>query len=105
VPVRIRITHVPAGVPLVSGMTATVTVRDAAAQEGGGWLGQRLASLKDHLSNIADAPNPLPGCVPRISNENGATAILPTPKPTAPLSPAEINAGLARDMNVSPRGR
>ena len=47
VPVRIRITHVPTGVPLVSGMTATVTIRDAGAQESGGWLRQRLASLED----------------------------------------------------------
>jgi multidrug resistance efflux pump len=31
VPVRIRITHVPAGVPLISGMTATVTIRGAEA--------------------------------------------------------------------------
>ena len=46
VPVRIRITHVPTGVPLVSGMTATVTIRDAGAQESGGWLRQRLASLE-----------------------------------------------------------
>ena len=35
VPVRIRITHVPAGVPLVSGMTATVTIRDTEAQDSG----------------------------------------------------------------------
>jgi multidrug resistance efflux pump len=37
VPVRIRITDVPSGVPLVSGMTATVTIRDAEARESGGW--------------------------------------------------------------------
>src|SRR5258707_15257588 len=49
VPVRIRITDVPAGVPLVSGMTATVTIRGAAVRESGGWLRQRFASLADHL--------------------------------------------------------
>ena len=42
VPVRIRITDVPAGVPLVSGMTATVTIRDDEARDSGGWLGDRL---------------------------------------------------------------
>jgi RND family efflux transporter MFP subunit len=105
VPVRIRITHVPAGVPLVSGMTATVTIRDAEAQQSGGWLRGRLTSLADHLREIARGPQPSPGCVPRIGNENGAIAILPTPKPVAPLSPAEINPGLAPDMNTSPRGR
>jgi multidrug resistance efflux pump len=105
VPVRIRITDVPAGVPLVSGMTATVTIRDAPAQENGGWLRQRLASLTDHLSDIVDAPHQSPGCVPRIGNEVGAIAILPTPKPAAPLNPAEINPGLAPNMNASPRGQ
>jgi multidrug resistance efflux pump len=103
VPVRIGITHVPAGVPLVSGMTATVTIRDAEAQESGSWLRQRSASLADHLADIVHGPHPSPGCVPRISNEEGATATLPTPKPTAPLNPAEINPGLAPDMNAPPR--
>ena len=50
VPVRIRITDVPTGVPLVSGMTATVTIRDAGAQESSAWLRERLASLADHLA-------------------------------------------------------
>jgi multidrug resistance efflux pump len=103
VPVRIRIMHVPAGVPLVSGMTATVTIRDAEAQESGGWLRQRSASLVDHLVDIVHGSHPSPGCVPRISNEKGATVTLPTPKPTAPLNPEEINPGLAPDMNTPPR--
>jgi RND family efflux transporter MFP subunit len=105
VPVRIRITHVPAGVPLVSGMTATVTIRDAKAQEGVDWPRQSLASLEDSLDEIVHGQHSSPGCVPRIGNENGATVILPTPKPVAPLNPAEINPGLAPSMNTSPRGQ
>jgi multidrug resistance efflux pump len=105
VPVRIRITDVPAGIPLVSGMTATVTIRGAEARESGGWLRQRFASLRDHLVDIVHGPQPSPGCVPRIGDENGATVTLPTPKPIAPLNPAEINPGLAPDMNKSPRAR
>ena len=105
VPVRIRITDVPAGVPLVSGMTATVTIRDAEAQEGGAWLRRRLASLADHLRDIAGGPQPSPDCVPRIGNENGVTVTLPTPKPVAALNPAQINPGLAPDMNTSPHGQ
>ncbi|MGO9993989.1 MAG: biotin/lipoyl-binding protein, partial [Steroidobacteraceae bacterium] len=105
VPVRIRITQVPAGVPLVSGMTATVTIRDAEAQDSGAWLRQRFASLADHLRDIAGGPQPSPDCVPRIGNENGETVTLPTPKPVAALNPAEINPGLAPDMNASPRSR
>jgi RND family efflux transporter MFP subunit len=105
VPVRIRITDVPAGVPLVSGMTATVTIRGAEARESGGWLRQRFASLGDHLVDIVHGPQPSSGCVPRIGDANGATVTLPTPKPMAPLNPAEINPGLAPDMNKSPRAR
>jgi hypothetical protein len=81
VPVRIRITHVPTGVPLVSGMTATVTIRAAGAQESSAWLRERLASLKDHLGDIVNGPQPSADCVPRIGNENGVTVTLPTPNP------------------------
>ena len=105
VPVRIRITDVPPGVPLVSGMTVTVTIRGAEAREAGGGLRQRIAGLGDRLVDIVQGPRPLPGCVPRIGNERGATVTLPTPKPDAPLNPAEINPGLAPDMNRSPRTR
>jgi RND family efflux transporter MFP subunit len=105
VPVRIRITDVPAGVPLVSGMTATVTIRDARAQESGGWLRQSFASLADRLGDIVHGPRPSPGCVPRIGGENGATVTLSTPTPEAPLYPAEITPGLAPDMNKSPLAR
>jgi RND family efflux transporter MFP subunit len=103
VPVRIRITDVPAGVPLVSGMTATVTIRGAEARESGSWLRQGFAGLADRLGDIIHGPRPSPGCVPRIGDENGATVTLPTPKPVAPLTPVEINPGLAPDMNKPPR--
>jgi RND family efflux transporter MFP subunit len=105
VPVRIGITDVPAGVPLVSGMTATVTIRGAEARESGSWLRQRFASLGDHLVDIVHGPQLSPGCVPRIGDENGATVTLPTPKPVAPVSSEELNPGLAPGMNESPRAR
>jgi RND family efflux transporter MFP subunit len=104
VPVRIQIANVPAGIPLVSGMTATVTIRDAEARESGGTLRQRFASLGDHLVTFVHGPQPSPSCVPRIGDENGATVTLPTPKPVAPLNPEEINPGLAPGPNTSPRG-
>ena len=104
VPVRIKITDVPSGIPLVSGMTATVTVRDAEAQVGRGWR-QRFASLENRLDDIVRGPQPSPGCVPRIGDENGATITLPTPKPITPLNPEELNPGLAPGLNTSPRAR
>ena len=103
VPVRIRITHVPAGVPLVSGMTVTVTIRGAEARESGGWLQQRFASLVERLNNVVYGPQPSAGCVPRIGNESGATVTLPTPQPSAPLTPEDINPGLAPGLANSPR--
>jgi RND family efflux transporter MFP subunit len=105
VPVRIRITDVPAGIPLVSGMTATVTIRGSEARESGGTLRQRFASFRDHLVDIIHGPRPSPGCVPRIGDENGATVTLPTPKPIAPLDPATIDPGLAPGMNKPPQAR
>jgi RND family efflux transporter MFP subunit len=103
VPVRIRITDVPAGIPLVSGMTATVTIHGAEARESGSWLRQRFASLADHLVDIVRDAQPSPRCVPRIGDENGATVTLATPQPAAPLNPAEIDPGLAPAMNTSPQ--
>jgi multidrug resistance efflux pump len=104
VPVRIRITNVPAGVPLVSGMTATVTIRGAGARESGGWR-ERFAALANRLDDIVRGPRPSPGCIPRIGDEDGATVTLPTPKPAAPLNPEELNPGLAPGMKESPRAR
>jgi multidrug resistance efflux pump len=105
VPVRIQITDVPAGIPLVSGMTATVTIRGAEARESSGGLRQGFASLVDSLDDIVHGPRPSPACVPRIGDENGATVSLPTPKPVAPINPEEIDPGLAPGMNESPRAR
>ena len=105
VPVRIRITDVPAGVPLISGMTATVTIRSTEAREGGSWLGRRFAGVADHLVDAIDGPRPSPGCVPRIGDETGATVTLSTPKPAAPLTPEQISPGLAPGMSAPPRAR
>ena len=97
VPVRIRITDVPAGVPLVSGMTATVTIRGAEELESGGWFRQRASpALRTAWVVSIQGPRAVTGgCVPRIEEDNGATVTLSTPTPQAPLYPAEINPGLA----------
>jgi RND family efflux transporter MFP subunit len=103
VPVRIRITDVPAGVPLVSGMTATVTIRDAETQRPTDWFRQRFASLVERLNNVIYGPQPSAACVPRTTDETGAPVTLPTPQPAAPLAPEEINPGLAPGLAKSPR--
>jgi hypothetical protein len=103
VPVRIRITHVPAGVPLVSGMTATVTIRGTETRESGDWLRQRFANLVERLNSVVHGPEPSANCVPRIGNESGATVAIPTPQPSTPLTPEEINPGLAPGLANPPR--
>jgi RND family efflux transporter MFP subunit len=103
VPVRIRISHVPAGVPLVSGMTATVTIRGTETGESGDWLRQRFVSLGERLNNVVHGPQPSADCVPPIGREGGATVTLPTPQPSSPLTPEEINPGLAPGLTNSPR--
>jgi multidrug resistance efflux pump len=64
VPVRIVITDVPPGVPLVSGLTATVTIRDAEAREGGSWLFRPLQILARRIRDIVHRPQPRPLCLP-----------------------------------------
>ena len=65
VPVRFKITNVPAGVPLVSGMTVTVTIRDERASDSGGWLHRRFHNLTSRLSNVIYGPQGSPYCAPR----------------------------------------
>jgi RND family efflux transporter MFP subunit len=103
VPVRIRITDVPAGVPLVSGMTATVTIRGTETRKASDWFRQRFASLVERVNNVISGPQPSASCVPRIGHQGGAIVTLPTPQPAAPLAPEEINPGLAPGLVKPPR--
>lgn len=102
VPVRVRITDVPPGVPLVSGMTVTMTIRDAEARKGGGWLHQRFAYLVNRLSDVAYGSQTSPDCVPRIGDENGAVVTLPTSEAIAPLDPAarELAPGIVKSPRI-----
>jgi multidrug resistance efflux pump len=92
VPVRLRITDVPPGVPLVSGMTVTVMIRDAETSERGGWLHRRLANLANRLSGVVYGPQTSSDCVPRLGDKNGVVVTLPTPKATAPLDPLDLRS-------------
>ncbi|MGV7214679.1 biotin/lipoyl-binding protein [Bradyrhizobium sp. UFLA05-112] len=68
VPVRIAIDYVPAGVPLVSGLTATVTIRDG--QDGGsGTRLQRIrAELETSFFGLIGEASVRPGCIPSPSS-------------------------------------
>ena len=63
----------------------------------------KQANLVERLKSVVSGPPASAGCVPRIGSESGATVILPTPQPAAPLTPEEINPGLAPGLANSPR--
>jgi multidrug resistance efflux pump len=103
VPVRIAIDAVPPDVPLVSGTTATVTIR------GDSDAGQRTrfnrlrAEVTTSLSDVFNGPSARPGCVPAIMTEPGPTQSLPATQAQPSLTPEEINPGLAPGINASPQ--
>jgi RND family efflux transporter MFP subunit len=105
VPVRIALDKVPPGVPLVSGMTATVTVLEAAGGERRSGFEGALAAVEARLSDVFDAPPARPGCIPAITTEHGATQSLPVEQEDPALSPDQINPGLVPGMSDSPWNR
>jgi len=103
VPVRVAIEEVPTGVPLVSGMTATVTVKQA--NDGG------PTSLFDHLNrNVVDSiasliygpPPSRPDCLPVATSLTAPNEALPIPAEPPGQSPQQIVPGIAPGLNVSP---
>jgi multidrug resistance efflux pump len=64
VPVRIAIDSVPPGIPLVSGMTGTVTLRDSRSHgEEKTWLYRAKAVLITSLSHVISGVSPRPHCI------------------------------------------
>jgi multidrug resistance efflux pump len=103
VPVRIAIDSVPGGIPLVSGMTATVTIRDASVTDGLARFDRAIATVKSRLSDVLDGPPARAACIPAITTERAPPASLPGDKQKPGLGPEQINPGLAPGMNASPR--
>ena len=71
VPVRIAIDSVPPGVPLVSGLTATVTIRGGMDGENGTLLRRVRAELETSFSGLIDGTSVRPGCIPGPSSPQG----------------------------------
>jgi multidrug resistance efflux pump len=103
VPVRIAIDAVPPGVPLVSGMTATVTIRDESNATQPTWFDRLRAEVATSLSDVFNGPSARPGCVPAITTQRGPTQSLPATQARPSLTPEQINPGLAPGMDASPR--
>jgi len=68
VPVRIAIDNVPPGVPLVSGLTATVTIRDGKDGENGTLLQRVRAELKTSFFGLIGEASVRPDCIPSPSS-------------------------------------
>jgi multidrug resistance efflux pump len=64
VPVRIAIDNVPAGVPLVSGLTATVTIRDGKDGESVTFLRRVRAEFETSVFGLIGEASARPGCIP-----------------------------------------
>jgi multidrug resistance efflux pump len=64
VPVRIAIDEVPPGVPLVSGTTATVTIRGAPQIESRTWFERTKSVVMTSISDVANGVLSRPGCIP-----------------------------------------
>ena len=99
VPVRIAIDEVPPGVPLVSGMTATVTVRHDTAADRATWFDAMLASLV----NVFDGPSARRDCITTVTAEHEPAQSVPAWKAQAAPRAEQINPGLATDIKTSPR--
>jgi hypothetical protein len=68
VPVRIAIDNVPAGVPLVSGLTATVTIRNGKGGASETILQRIRAELETSFFGLMGGAQARPGCIPSPSS-------------------------------------
>ncbi|MDL2410103.1 HlyD family secretion protein [Rhizobium calliandrae] len=68
VPVRIAIDNVPPGVPLVSGLTTTITLRDGKDDENGTLLQRVRAELETSFFGLIGGASARPGCIPGPSS-------------------------------------
>jgi RND family efflux transporter MFP subunit len=106
VPVRLAIDTVPAGVPLVSGMTATVTIRQPATSDRGTWSDRIRAGVVDPISELFGGGSPpRPNCLQDASRDRSEAERIPYSREPAAPPPAEIEPGLTPGINTSPRNR
>jgi multidrug resistance efflux pump len=104
VPVRVAIDQVPAGVPLVSGLSATATINEEVTDtHGQSWLARAMTELETRLSDVLSSPPARPGCIPATTTEQAIPQSLPVDTANSASTPEEINPGLAPSTKASPR--
>jgi hypothetical protein len=107
VPIRIAIDQVPAGVPLVSGLSATVTIEGGAvgADTQSSWLGRATGQVGTRLSDVLNGPPARSGCIPATTTERATPSSLPIDAANPETTPEQINPGLAPSINAAPKSR
>jgi multidrug resistance efflux pump len=106
VPVRIAIDVVPPDVPLVSGMTATVTIRQPAASNRRTWFDHMRASIEDPISDLFSGGRPpRPNCLQATSQERPEAETIPYSGVPAVPAPETLEPGLTPGVDASPRNR
>ena len=106
IPVRVAIDDVPQGVPLVSGLTATVTILPPKGSDQPHGFDRVLENTKMALSDVFKGPAARGDCIPAVTTERGQTQTLPPEERQRQRpSPGQLNPGLVPGMNDSPRNR
>jgi hypothetical protein len=100
VPIRIAIDYVPPDIPLVSGLSATVTIVD-----GQPWLDRVIAAIETRLSDVLMRPPARRGCIPATTSARATPESLPADTAKPGTSPEQINPGLAPSVNAPPRNK
>ncbi len=100
VPIRVHIDVVPPGLLLASGLTATVRVR---TPDDTGFAPQVQAAKADVLAFFRLGPPLDRACREFDNRPGGSVTKLPIDEANHPLSPDQINPGLAPAMNVAPK--
>jgi RND family efflux transporter MFP subunit len=102
VPVRIAIDSVPPDVPLVSGMTATVTIQDDADTARPSWFDRLRTKVEASLSDVFNGPSARARCIPTTVTQRGSQT-LPATQAQPTLAPDEINPGLIPGLHAAPQ--
>lgn len=102
VPVRIAIDHVPAGVPLVSGLTATVSIDQPAAADARSLLARAISDPLAQLSELYYGPQARSGCVPAMTGASSSPLSIPASKEPLSAPADKLVPGLAPGIDVSP---
>ena len=106
VPVRIAIDTVPPEVPLVSGMTATVTVRQPADIDRQTWFTRVRKNLVEPISELFGGGGPpRPNCLQSTTKSRFEAQTIPYSSEPAVPAPKNVEPGLVPDIDTAPRAR